>query len=144
LAAAPKQALPLLKGRVRPVVRDEAAMARMIADLDNPEFKVREKATTQLEELGEIAEPALRKALQGKPSLESRKRLEALLEKLPDPPLSDERLRGLRAITVLRCLGTPDARQMLEALARGAEGVRETDAAKFALESLAGSPRATD
>jgi RNA polymerase sigma factor (sigma-70 family) len=140
LTAAHRQALPFLKGRIRPVVRDEDRLARLIGDLDSADFEVRQKATAELEALAEIAGPALRKALEDKPSLETRKRIETLIGKLAEPVLSNERARLLRVIAILKQLGTPEARQVLEVLARGTEGIRETEAAKAALEGLPAKP----
>ena len=55
---------------------------RLLADLDDDEFTVREKASTELAKLGELALPALQKALAAEPSPEVRFRVEALLDKL--------------------------------------------------------------
>lgn len=65
---------------------DSEKITRWIADLDNNQFAVREKATRELEKLGESAQPALRKALEDHPKSEARKRLERLTESgRPDP-----------------------------------------------------------
>src|SRR5262249_61827235 len=102
LRRAPRQAVPLLAERVRPVVRDEPRIARLIADLESRQFKVRRRAAEELEGLAELAEPALRKALAGKPTLEVRKQIDGLLAKLPrmlaGPVPTPERLRVMRAV----------------------------------------------
>ena len=54
-------------------------VAPLIADLDHDDFAVREKATRELERLGDVAGPALRKALEGEVSAEVRRRVERLL-----------------------------------------------------------------
>src|SRR5207244_1267145 len=64
-----------LKAR-RTVAADPQKMARWIAELDSDQFAVREKATRELEKLGESAQPALRQALEDQPKPEARKRLE--------------------------------------------------------------------
>lgn len=65
---------------------DSEKFHQWIADLDNDQFAVREKATRELEKLGETAQPALRKALEGHPKPEARKRLERLTNTdRPDP-----------------------------------------------------------
>ena len=69
--------------------------------------------------MGRAVAPALRNALEGKISLEKRQRLEGLLRKLAAAPLSQELLRRLRAIQVLEQIATPEARQILRALADG-------------------------
>jgi hypothetical protein len=107
-------------------------------DLDTNQFAVRESAKQELEKLGEIAAPACRKALEQKPSVEARRRLEALLEKQSrewqNP--SSERLRTLRAVEVLEHIGTPEARQVLETLAKGAPEARLTQEAAESLQRL--------
>src|SRR5262249_26949840 len=75
-----QQAVPFLKGQLRPAAAgDQKRIARLIADLDNESFAVREKATQGLLEIGEPSEPALQTKLAGKPSLEVRRRAEAIL-----------------------------------------------------------------
>jgi hypothetical protein len=84
---------------------------------------VREKATSELARLGEMAEPFLRKTLQGPASLEVQRRVGLLLSKLEKAKLSPEQLRTLRAFEVLEAIGNSDARQMFEAhLEQGAAG----------------------
>jgi RNA polymerase sigma factor (sigma-70 family) len=139
LAAAPRQAVPLLAARVRPVaVVPAARTASLLADLDSDDFAVRQKAAVALEELGESAGPALRRALAAGPSPEVRRRVEALLHKLRKEAPEPERLRELRALEVLEQVGGPEARQALEALAGGMPEARLTREAKAALGRLAG------
>ena len=82
---------------------------------------------------------AYRKALEGKPSLETRRRLEDLLVKASSAwwDVSGERLRSLRAVEALELDGAKEAREVLETFAAGAEGARLTEEAKAALERLA-------
>src|SRR5439155_3486616 len=57
LAASPKQALPLLRGALKPVAAADAGrLRRLVAELDADDFEVRERATRALEEAGEQAE----------------------------------------------------------------------------------------
>jgi hypothetical protein len=129
--------------RLRPVtVPSSRQVARRLADLDSDDFTVREQATAELTKLGDAAEPAVRKALAGRPSAEARRRLERLLEVL-DRATSPERVRALRAVEVLEQAGLAEARQVLGALAGGAPGARLTQAAQAALERLAGRPAPT-
>jgi hypothetical protein len=141
LAAAPGQAVPFLQGRLRPVpVVEPKQIALLLADLDGDDFGVREKATAELEKLGEAVEPALRKALQGAPSLEMRRRAEALLQKLRKESPGPERLRELRALEVLEQIGGDRVRQQLLRLAEGVPEARLTREAKASLERLARRP----
>jgi hypothetical protein len=54
---------------------------QLIAELDDKEFKVREKASRELEQFGDWAAPAIRKALKASPppSLERQRRLQQVL-----------------------------------------------------------------
>jgi hypothetical protein len=96
---------------------------QLINDLDDGSFEVREKASEELEKLGQAARPALVKA-QDSPSAEVRRRVKLLLEMKsePPPPLSVEEVRAWRTIEVLQRIGTPEARTLLEKLAKEASG----------------------
>jgi hypothetical protein len=85
--------------------------------------------------LGEQVEPALAEALNAKPPLEKRRRIEQLLTG-PRRELPAQELRQLRSIEVLEHAGTPDAQQVLETLAQGAPEARLTKNAQAALERL--------
>jgi WD40 repeat protein len=124
---------------VKPVPpADEKRIAKLIADLDSDTFAVREKATLELEATSEAAEPALRKALASKPTLELRRRVEPIVKKLEKwPASSSAALLEWRALEVLEHLGTPEARQLLQKLAEGAPEARLTREAKAVLERLA-------
>src|SRR5262249_47783955 len=119
---------------------DAQRVAGWIKDLDSNEFDAREKAASELERLGEMAGPALRKALDGNPSLEVRQRLEGLLAKVDARIPTGESLRGLRAIWVLEWVGTPAARQLLKELAASTTASWQTEEARTALERLGKSP----
>lgn len=137
LASVSEIAVPFLRKKVRAVVpASSERLARWIADLDSDRFELRERATRELEELGELAEAALRKLLAGKPSLEARRRAEGLLTKLRGPSTSPERLRSLRAVEVLEHIGTEPARQLLTRLSEGAPDARRTREAKGSLLRL--------
>ncbi|MGH7224725.1 MAG: WD40 repeat domain-containing protein, partial [Gemmataceae bacterium] len=137
--AAARQTMPWLREHLKPVLpADARRMARLIADLDSDDFTVRERATRDLEALGQPAGPALRKALASKPSLEMRRRIEPIVEKLDNwPTSSGTSLREWRALEVLEHLGTPEARKLLERLAEGVAEAGLTREAKAALQRLA-------
>jgi RNA polymerase sigma factor (sigma-70 family) len=137
LIAAPEDALPFLTARLKPVERvDPDRLRRLLADLDSREFAVRQNASRELKQIGDRAEPELRAALEGKPSLEFRRRIQEILDR-PQLPPAPESIRRLRALHVLEQVGTPEALRLLQAHARGAPGARETREAQAALERLA-------
>jgi hypothetical protein len=138
LVAAPEQSIPFLRRHVRPAATpDPKHLARLIADLDADAFAVREEATRALEDLGPPARPALRRALEARPSAEVRQRIERLLERPEGSALPAGELGTWRALEVLEHIGTAEARRVLEKLAAGDAGARPTEGAKAALQRLA-------
>jgi RNA polymerase sigma factor (sigma-70 family) len=145
LVAAPGQAIPFLRKRLRPAAApDPKQLARLIADLDDDEqFAVREKATRELEKLGRLARPALQQVLAGSPSPEVRRRVERALQRGEELVLSPEELRGWRAVEVLEHIGTADARDVLDRLGRqGPDTSLLCRDARAALERLRRRPAA--
>ena len=139
LAAAPEQTVPLLQKRLYAFPGARVQIARLVADLDDDAFAVRQRATDELRRLGEFAAPSLRQALAGRPSLEVRRRVEMLLEEIdrqpgapaaPSPP-------AVRALEVLELIGNPEARQVLETLAGLAPETRLAREARAGAERLA-------
>jgi hypothetical protein len=138
LTASPRATVPFFKDRLKPVAPvDPKRLVRLIAKLDDDKFEERERATKELEELRDLAGPALQKALAEKPSEEVRARATRLLLQVEIPITAPELLRALRAIEVLEHVGTPEARELLEALAGGAAEARPTWEAKASLKRLA-------
>jgi dipeptidyl aminopeptidase/acylaminoacyl peptidase len=137
LLGAPGASVAFLRGQLRPAAPLEAGKAeKLVADLSDAQFAKREQAATGLEKLGRRAIPALRKALAGKQSEEVRRRVLALLERLTPEEISAEEVQQRRALEVLEYAGTPEARRLLEELARGAPGPLLTAWASAALERL--------
>jgi WD40 repeat protein len=137
LVASPKESVPFLAEKLKPVAEvDAKRIAALIAALDSEKFAEREQATTDLAKLGEAVEPALKKLLAGQPSAEAKRRAEELLAKLGGVVTNPEQLRTLRAIEALEHIGTPEAKQVLEKLAKGAAGARETEDARRSLARL--------
>src|SRR5262249_56923600 len=107
----------LLRQKVSPALAtDLPRMRALLANLNSSKFTVRQQAQSELEALGELAWPVLEKALDGKPTLEYRRRVELLLQRLETPPSGRTCLRYLRALMILEMLGTPEARALLEDL----------------------------
>jgi hypothetical protein len=84
-ASAPDQFLPDLPPSPAPVAADrpaDAAVVKLIKDLGDEDYKVREKAGRDLAALGEKALPELRAALQAADNPEVQRRLAVLVRKL--------------------------------------------------------------
>src|SRR5262249_47214812 len=108
--------------------------------LDSDRFAVREKASQELEKLGEIKPELERAAARPQSSLEFRRRGGAIVGRIQIPP--GHRLPEHRAREALANTGTPAARELLKSLAQGAPEARLTQEAKAALERLAKRPTA--
>jgi WD40 repeat protein len=133
----PEQTVALLKERVRPVQNgDSDTVAKLIDQLDSETFAERVEAQNALEKMGEGAAHFLVKALEGKPGLELRRRLEELLSRCDST--STLALQHHRAVAILEWIGTPAARSLLRTLADGAPRARLTIEARAALQRLKG------
>jgi WD40 repeat protein len=137
LTAAPAQAVPLIKERFR--VRGKRPsperLARLVVELDDDSFKVREQATRELAEAGLDAAGVLRTALANSSSAEMKRRVEGLLDRLSkggDP----ERLRCLRALEVLERIGTSTAKDLLRELSRKGLSADLAEEVRASLERL--------
>jgi len=139
LREAGDRAVDMIRQHVGPAHKDadeERRIGRLIADLDSEVYIVREKASDELKELGEAAMAQLRRALAAKPSLEARTRIERLLAELDSPihRFGGEPLRRIRAIHVVAEIDSKNSTALLEAIAGGDPGARETREAKSALD----------
>jgi hypothetical protein len=129
LVESPRQAVALFAKRLRPEAARGRTVEQMIADLNSPRYPLRQKATAELERLGEQARPALVKALASKPTLETKRRIEGLLARLGRAQPHPDELRALRALEVLERIATPEAQRLVETLARGSgEGLLTIEA----------------
>jgi hypothetical protein len=136
LSESPDVVLPLLRERLKPAQSAAAEVTEpLIHDLDSNDFARRQEGVRKLKELWPRSEPALRKALDGNPSAEQRKLIEGLLETLASPGhvLPGEELRELRAVASLERITSPDARRLLEEIAKGAQAAPVTQEAQRAL-----------
>lgn len=111
--ASPREGVAFLKDRLprRDMPKPER-LSRLLADLDAEDFRSREEASKELEQLGELVQPALQKVLKERPTLETRRRIDTLLEKQ-----KVEQRRWARAIQALEVVGASEARAVLESLA---------------------------
>jgi hypothetical protein len=138
LTDAPADAVAFFQKQMKPAVdADFDKVRKLIKELDDDRFEVRETASKALEKMGAGIQPAVRQALEGRPSPEVWRRLEALIQTPASVSQTPELLRRMRAIGVLECIGSQDARQLLTTLSTGVPHAPETQAAKSALERLA-------
>jgi hypothetical protein len=89
---------------------------KWLADLNSELFKTRDKANRELQKLGNDAKPFLRAALKPGATLEARRRIEALLEKLRELDVTDlEMPKGVTVISVY------------DLLAAGLQNIKDAD-----------------
>lgn len=133
----PAMAVALVKRNLPPAAPLVAERVRkLIAGLDSDEARVRRDAVAGLEALDLAVEAELLKAQQAG-SAEVKRAAAKLLGQLEGPVKDPSRLREVRAVEVLEAIGTDQARNLLAALAAGADA-RLTREAKEALGRLAG------
>lgn len=140
LLADPQRAVALLGGRLKPVPPgDSARLSKLVADLSSADAAVRRKAMMELRaKHGEAAVGALR---QNSNRQRNPYRL-TFEQKLINQYNTPERARDLKAVRILEEIGTPEARQVLEKLSKGAAGVSLTLESQAALERLAAAKAA--
>lgn len=134
LAADPARTVPFFKERMRQPFLDAQRVARLIVDLDDDSYRVREKATQVLAAAGAQIEEALGKALTKAPSEEVRRRLRHLLYQLRRGGMNPDTLRLIRAVEVLDGLGTTEAIRLLRELANALLAVDVTLEIRASLE----------
>jgi len=99
----------------RMVVKDHD-LAELLKLLEDPSFDARERASSWLRRAGVAGQRTLEQALGRRLSLESRLRVQRLLDEILDSQRVDE-FRRARAVLILEWLGTDAARASLEAAA---------------------------
>ncbi len=138
LLAWPAETMTLFRKELKPAAGkppEEKDIQRWIVELGDESYEVREKATKALSAAGRAARSSLLTALTTSSDLEKKRRLEALLRTLRPRPMS-EAIRLTRALEVLERMGTPEARKMLQRLARGNPSARLTSDAADVLKRL--------
>jgi WD40 repeat protein len=143
LSSLPAQAVPLFVENVRlPPGRNvkpksEVESMRLIRELDNNDFLIREKASTTLEELGKDVETLLERSLGESKSEEMRTRIKKLLRLLEPWNIKDaEVLRMMRVIWVLERIGGKDALEMMTRIAESGWESRVKTEAELARQRL--------
>jgi WD40 repeat protein len=139
LAAAPAEALGLFARELRPDTSkplSDKEVRRLLADLDDDSYEVREKATDNLLKGGRGLRPVLVEALKAGPGPEKNRRLQEVLDGLAESALVPGLLRSLRVLEVLEWIDGPDACRMLEPVAGGNADAPLTTEAKASLRRL--------
>jgi WD40 repeat protein len=139
LAAAPKDALAMLRKQLLPAPSiDAKQLRRWLTELGHDDFATREAASRELARREEGVEADLKKLLELDAPPEAKRRAKELLDRLTSEHFapSAERQQQLRAMEALEHMNTNEARQWLEELAKGQAGAWLTKEAKAALSRL--------
>jgi HEAT repeat protein len=125
LAGNERENLGTLRQNLQKLIQSQALdvplqIAELIRQLDHDEFDARERATAQLAKFGTLATTALREAFAKDPSPEAKQRIVGLLSGPSRPKPMPERMQLLRGIEVLERMGSAEARQALETIAKAA------------------------
>jgi RNA polymerase sigma factor (sigma-70 family) len=132
LASSPDTAVRLIARHLQPVGSIDAERVKAcLRDLDSDQFETRERATRELEQLGEPAKTLLERFLAGSPTLEARLRVKKILE-----ARQRDWLLQVRALEALEWMNDAGARRLVEALAAGAPNARLTRDARATLARM--------
>ncbi|MBI2805538.1 MAG: WD40 repeat domain-containing protein [Planctomycetes bacterium] len=130
--ASAKQAVPALTKKI--YLLDPERVKKLFKDLDSGHYPTRNAAMTELTNYGRWMEGRYDRAMNEPPSLEYKRRVDALKQKLASaksPSLVQERLRVRRIMLMCEQAGTPEAVEALQNLAARApeEELRQEAAA---------------
>lgn len=141
---AAQDTVPFLKKKLQPAVMPETWQVRkLIAELGSVEYKTRVQAEAELIAYRDLVLAELEKSLKEGHPLETQRRLEGITQKARSAARlfgSDEAMRQWRALEILERIGTPEAREVIAALAKGVPGARLTQAAQMVVGRLSKSP----
>jgi dipeptidyl aminopeptidase/acylaminoacyl peptidase len=136
--AAPKPAVALFGTQVLPARKAEQAdLEQWIAALDDPAAVRRDQAMKHLQRAAHAYAPLLQARLEQDGPGERRNRLTFVLGQAKDEALPVALIKSLRVVALLEQMATPEARELLRALAGGAPRARLTVEARAALERTA-------
>jgi HEAT repeat protein len=125
LAGDPSKSVPLL-GEKLAQVRGEGPsvqeIQKLIADLDDEEWPVRERASKRLQAVGPHALASIKAAQERPVSPEAARRLNRLVLAIDPTALPAEDLVVLRGVQVLESIGSPEAQKVLHQLAQQRTG----------------------
>jgi WD40 repeat protein len=145
LIQSPTPAVPFIAQRLCPVpLITERRVKTLIGKLESDRLTERQKAISELSALRDVAEPALMQVLNGRPSLEVRRRVQHIVYQWETASISPELLRAFRVVEVLERINSDKSRHLLREISSGAGTAHLTHAARQALTRLAAShPRQT-
>jgi WD40 repeat protein len=137
LAADAEGSPKFLAEQIKPAaLPDSKEVAGLIAQLDDPIFAQRQKASAELAKFGELIHTTLKAAEKKPASEEQAQRLRKLLESIESTEARGETLRAIRAVEVVERIATPAAKGLMRSWAGGAADATLTNEAKRALERL--------
>jgi dipeptidyl aminopeptidase/acylaminoacyl peptidase len=143
LAGASGDSVPSVRDRLHDLSKGPPPnVRRLLANLDDDRYLVRQNATRELEKLSWQVEPDLRRTLASPGSLEVYRRVERLLALLEARAGTSPQWLALRGLEVLEYAGTAEARRVLEGLARDWPKHLPTQEAEATLRRLARRPPA--
>jgi hypothetical protein len=137
--ASAKQAIPHLTSEKKLYLRDPERVKKLFRDLDSSNYATRTAALNELTSYGRWMEGRYDTAIANSPSLEYKRRVEILKEKLSadkSPSLAQERLRVRRIMLMCEQAGSPDAVEALRKIADKGPEDDLRDEAKASLERL--------
>ncbi len=127
MVSASEPSIAIIEEKLTPMPPlDRTRLPKLIAELGSIDFKLRERADRELGGLAELAIPFLKESLRGDVPLETRRRIEELMQRHGGVCLSSDRLRAMRACEVLERVGSQKSWELLKRLAGGAEGHHRT------------------
>jgi hypothetical protein len=135
LSAARPQTLEVLKKTLKQGKPPDVKRIRQLIDeLGDVQFSVRNKADKELAKMGEAARAEIQYALTKKVDLETKRRLEKLLDRLVVEP--EEKLLTAQAIVLLERLGGTEAKEILVGVLYGVSDDELISQARAAVERL--------
>ena len=139
LAQTPAQAVTYLDSKIAPAKKPDTGdktIPQWIHDLGSSTFIVRTRANSALLKLAGAAEPELVAALPKSQDVETKRRIEELLDRIALNEWSTEEIRQARAVEVLEAIGTPEARAVLTRWTGGEPAAVLTQVSRKALAAL--------
>lgn len=137
LTADPERAVKLLAETLPPVAEPDAEQVkRWLGELGSPDFKTRDHAERELNEVLDTARVLILAAAEKPANAEAGERLERLVQRINHFLLWSESWQVIRAVEVVERLRTPAAVKLLERWAGGAAGALLTTEAKASLKRV--------